>query len=157
MSLGIINQNENETTGMVSILTELKKYALNKEGEEYNVVLFGDGLTAHRVDAAKKLRAAAKVEQEKLPEFIPAPGFWHKRVNLTTIDMSKLIMAAEASSSPGTLPYTSNRYGHKKVTAKSKDCFNQTVRLYRFTTTAYVLAKACDLTRIEAIRVVFVR
>jgi len=151
VSLGIINENENQTAGMVAILQELKKYAAKRAEGKFNMVLFGDGLTAHRVDAAERLRAAAKFPEEYLVEFVPSVGAWHKRVIIVDLDMKYLYKSTEYCSSPGSLPYLRNRFGHRKVTENTKHCFNATSRFFRFATTSYVIAYACQLLKLNSV------
>jgi len=145
VNLGVVNENENTTSGMVNLLCELKRYSPDRsEGEKMKLVLWGDGLTAHRMQAAKNLRNAGKRVDEQLNEFVAGIGSWHKRVLLCGIDMCKLFVKPELCKSVGSLPYLRNRFGHTKVFSKTKNCFNASTRFYRFAYVSYILAAACQ-------------
>jgi len=135
---------------MINILSYLKKYSPKYTNRStFSIVLFGDGLTAQRIDGAKSLRSASDFEHEKLPEFVPGVGCWHKRVLLMQIDFKKLFIKSELSSAAGTLPFIKTRFNHKKVNNSAKTCFNEATKMYKFATVSYLCALACRLMHIN--------
>ncbi len=146
--LGIIQENEAETSGMMNILDTYIKYVPAFGSHHIPIPFYGDQLTIERAMTCKFLRLQSLSREAKLTGLLPTHCDWHKDnillqvfafltsclteivfVNICILlqDAFNSLYSSTSSTSVGTLVHTKNYLFHqnskKDISGSINHCF----------------------------------
>ncbi|CAG7717092.1 unnamed protein product [Allacma fusca] len=145
VNLGVLLHDENKTDGMINILEDIAKYCpVLPDKQRMPTVVWGDGLTVHRIESAKRHRGTSYHVEDQLQTLVAGIGNWHRRCLVFRDDMNTLLKDTSLTCSPGTLPYLRSRLKYNQASLDIKSKFNETYTFFNLVWQSYVLAMACE-------------